>query len=46
MKLRKGDHFMDYADVVEVACLTGPSKFAPYSKLARCPSLIYEPTRR
>lgn len=35
MKKRKGDHFMDYADVVETACLTGPPSLAPYSGFAR-----------
>ncbi len=35
MKKRKGDHFMDYADVVETACQTGPAKMVPYSNFAR-----------
>nr|CAH0100894.1 unnamed protein product [Daphnia galeata] len=35
MKKRKGDHFMDYADVVETACQTGPAKLVPYSNFAR-----------
>ena len=35
MKKRKGDHFMDYADVVETACQTGPAKLVSYSNFAR-----------
>lgn len=35
MKKRKGDHFMDYADVVETACLTGPATLVPFSSFAR-----------
>jgi len=35
MKERTGDHFMDFADVVEMACSTGPAKLARYSQFAR-----------
>ena len=35
MKKRKGDHFMDYADVVETACKTGPDALVKYSNFAR-----------
>jgi hypothetical protein len=35
MKERKGTHFMDYADVVETACLTGPEKFVKYAGFSR-----------
>ncbi len=42
MKKRKGDHFMDYADVVETACLTGPPSLAPYSGFARFDLLYFK----
>ena len=40
MKKRRGDHFMDYADVVETACQTGPAKLVKFSSFARYPIII------
>lgn len=35
---------MDYADVVETACITGPAKLAPYSGFARYYSIRIDTT--